>query len=129
MTAAKANEVGRRFPHRDKLPPVVLVFGPDRGLVTEVSDAILALFDDSDDPFAIVKLDAATVTADPARLRAKPRAARTHPTARATGPARTTVRARSTTTDAPRRAAVAGEDRAARARARPAPPERHHRSR
>ena len=62
MTAAKANEVGRRFPHRDKLPPVVLVFGPDRGLVTEVSDAILALFDDSDDPFAIVKLDAATVT-------------------------------------------------------------------
>ncbi|UOM36439.1 DNA polymerase III subunit delta [Acuticoccus sp. I52.16.1] len=68
MTAAKANEVGRRFPHRDKLPPVVLVFGPDRGLVTEVSDAILALFDDSDDPFAIVKLDAATVTADPARL-------------------------------------------------------------
>ncbi|RAI03374.1 DNA polymerase III subunit delta [Acuticoccus sediminis] len=68
MTAAKASEVGRRFTHRDKLPPVILVFGPDRGLVTEVSDAILALFADSDDPFAIVKLDAAAVASDPARL-------------------------------------------------------------
>lgn len=68
MTTAKAAEVGRRFTHRDKLPPVILVFGPDRGLVTEVTDAMLALFADVDDPFAIVKLDAATVASDPARL-------------------------------------------------------------
>ncbi|WP_075220592.1 DNA polymerase III subunit delta [Acuticoccus yangtzensis] len=68
MTAAKAADVARRFTAQDKLPPVILVFGPDRGLVTEVSDHILTLFDGGDDPFAIVKLDAATVAADPARL-------------------------------------------------------------
>nr|WP_255720465.1 DNA polymerase III subunit delta [Acuticoccus kalidii] len=51
------------------MPPVILVFGPDRGLVTEVTETITALFQkDGDDPFAVVKLDAANVTADPARL-------------------------------------------------------------
>ena len=68
MSVMRAAEVGRRFTEAERLPPLVLVFGPDRGLVTEVSDAIVALFDASDDPFAVTKLDAATVAADPARL-------------------------------------------------------------
>lgn len=69
MSAMKAAEVGRRFTDAARLPPVILVFGPDRGLVTEVSDAILALFAEvSDDPFAVVKLDAASVASDPGRL-------------------------------------------------------------
>lgn len=68
MTAIKASEIGRRFTDPDKLPPVILVFGPDRGLVTEVTDAISRLFDGGDDPFAVVRLDAATIAADPARL-------------------------------------------------------------
>ncbi|MEM8853455.1 MAG: DNA polymerase III subunit delta [Pseudomonadota bacterium] len=69
MTALKAYDVQKRFTSADKLPPVILVFGPDRGLVTEVTGTIASLFEaEADDPFAVVKLDAATVTADPARL-------------------------------------------------------------
>lgn len=67
MSSLRASEVARRFRRADDLPPVIVVFGPDRGLVTEVSGAIAALFD-GDDPFAVVKLDAATVVADTGRL-------------------------------------------------------------
>ncbi len=68
MSALKASDVGKRFRAVKDLPPVVVVFGPDRGLVTETSAAIAALFDEADDPFAVVKLDAATVTAEAGRL-------------------------------------------------------------
>lgn len=68
MTALRASDVARRLGDAARLPPIVLVFGPDRGLVTEVSDALTALFPAADDPFAVVKLDAATVAADPGRL-------------------------------------------------------------
>ena len=67
MTALKASDVGRRLPSVDSLPPVIVVFGPDRGLITEISAAIVALFG-TDDPFQVVKLDAQTVTSDPGRL-------------------------------------------------------------
>ncbi|MEO1103033.1 MAG: DNA polymerase III subunit delta [Pseudomonadota bacterium] len=50
------------------MPPVIVVFGPDRGLVSETSGRIAALFDGADDPFAVVKLDAATVTGETGRL-------------------------------------------------------------
>ncbi|MBJ3777824.1 DNA polymerase III subunit delta [Acuticoccus mangrovi] len=69
MTTARPHEIGRRYPEAAKLPPVLLIFGPDRGLVTEVTAAIMQLFEAvGDDPFAVVKLDAATITSDPARL-------------------------------------------------------------
>ena len=68
MTALKASDVGKRFRKADDLPPVIVVFGPDRGLVTETSSAIAALFDGADDPFSVVRLDAATVTAEAGRL-------------------------------------------------------------
>jgi DNA polymerase-3 subunit delta len=67
VTAVRASEAARRFTDAAKLPPVVLVFGPDRGLVTEVTARIAALFPE-EDPFAVVRLDAATVAQDPARL-------------------------------------------------------------
>lgn len=68
MSSLKASEVRRRFRSVDDLPPIIVVFGPDRGLVTETSAAIAALFDGSDDPFSVVKLDAATVTSEAGRL-------------------------------------------------------------
>lgn len=69
MTTVKASEIGRRFTDAGKLPPVVLVFGPDRGLVTEVTGHIVALFgEQAEDPFAVVRLDAASVASDPVRL-------------------------------------------------------------
>ncbi|WP_108662027.1 DNA polymerase III subunit delta [Acuticoccus kandeliae] len=69
MTSLRASDVSRRLNDPATLPPVILVFGPDRGLVTEVTDAISALFQaNQDDPFSVVRLDAATVSSDPARL-------------------------------------------------------------
>lgn len=68
MSALRAADVARRFPRFDALPPVILVFGPDRGLVTETAENLARLAGRADDPFAVVRLDAATVTADPARL-------------------------------------------------------------
>ncbi len=68
MSTLRASEVGRRLTSIDALPPVIVVFGPDRGLVTEVAANIAKLFDASSDPFAVVRLDAATVTGEAGRL-------------------------------------------------------------
>ena len=48
---------------------IVLVYGPDDGLVRERADAlVLAVVDDSTDAFRLAILDAPAVAADPARL-------------------------------------------------------------
>jgi DNA polymerase-3 subunit delta len=67
VSTIRAAEAARRFDATAKLPPLLLVFGPDRGLVREVADGIARLFP-ADDPFAVVRLDGATVADDPARL-------------------------------------------------------------
>ncbi len=49
--------------------PVVLVYGPDAGLVRERGEALLrASVDDPQDPFALVRFEADTVTSEPQRL-------------------------------------------------------------
>lgn len=68
MTSVRAADLSRKLRSAADVPPVVLVFGPDRGLVTETAQTIAAYFDGGGDPFALVRLDAGTVTADPARL-------------------------------------------------------------
>lgn len=68
MASVRAADIGRKFKAFANLPAIVLVFGPDRGLVTETAQRLAALFDEGSDPFALVRLDAAAVTADPARL-------------------------------------------------------------
>lgn len=68
MTALTAATAAKRFRSADTLPPLILVFGPDRGLVTETAAHLAALAGNSDDPFAAVRLDATAVTQDPARL-------------------------------------------------------------
>ena len=53
----------------DPARAVVLVFGPDAGLVSERVDAIMrASVDDPDDPFSLVRLDGDALASDPARL-------------------------------------------------------------
>ena len=53
----------------DPARPVVLVFGPDAGLVSERANALVkASVDDVGDPFALARLEGEDVTADPARL-------------------------------------------------------------
>jgi len=69
MVALKPSEIDpflRRPPER---APVVLVFGPDDGLVAERAATIVkAAAGKADDPFSLVRLDGADVVADPARL-------------------------------------------------------------
>ncbi|SFU98856.1 DNA polymerase III, delta subunit [Methylobacterium sp. 174MFSha1.1] len=70
MTAVKAGEVEgllRRGP--DPRIAVILVYGPDTGLVTERARLLAEkAVDDPSDPFALVKIDGDVLAADPGRL-------------------------------------------------------------
>ena len=69
MTAIKAADVDSFVARPDPARPVVLVFGPDAGLVSERVNALIkASVDDMNDPFSLVRLDAEELAADPARL-------------------------------------------------------------
>ncbi len=69
MTAVKASEVDRFIAHPDAGMPIVLVFGPDAGLVRERVDALVrASVDDPQDPFAFVRLEGEELSANPSRL-------------------------------------------------------------
>jgi DNA polymerase-3 subunit delta len=69
MTAIKASEVDRFIARPDPAQPIVLVFGPDAGLVRERVDALVrAAIDDPNDPFAFVRIEGEELTANPSRL-------------------------------------------------------------
>ena len=69
MVALKAGEIDSFVARPDPVRTVVLVFGPDAGLVSERVDAIVrASVDDLNDPFSLVRLDGDTLASDPARL-------------------------------------------------------------
>ncbi|HMK78622.1 MAG TPA: DNA polymerase III subunit delta [Xanthobacteraceae bacterium] len=69
MVALKTGDIEAFVARPDPSRAVVLVFGPDAGLVSERVDAIVnASVDDPNDPFALVRLDGDVVAADPARL-------------------------------------------------------------
>lgn len=68
MAKLKSNEIdaylARPLAHR-----IILVYGPDRGLVSERARvAAAAAKVPLDDPFSVIKLDASTIQSDPARL-------------------------------------------------------------
>ncbi|GJD88762.1 hypothetical protein BHAOGJBA_2283 [Methylobacterium hispanicum] len=70
MTAVKAHEADaliRRGP--DPRIPVILVYGPDTGLVVERAKRLAESFvTDPNDPFALVKIDGDALAGDPGRL-------------------------------------------------------------
>ena len=70
MTAVKAHEADgliRRGP--DPRLPVILVYGPDTGLVTERAKHLAESFvTDPGDPFALAKIDGDVLAGDPGRL-------------------------------------------------------------
>lgn len=70
MTAVRANDADdliRRGP--DPRIALILVYGPDTGLVTERAKALAESFlPDASDPFALVKIDGDVVASDPGRL-------------------------------------------------------------
>ena len=69
MVALKTADIEKFLARPDPARPVVLVFGPDAGLVSERVNALLkASVDDVNDPFSLVRLEAEELSANPARL-------------------------------------------------------------
>ena len=69
MTAVKPADVDAFVARPDPKRPVVLVFGPDAGLVSErVNTLVKAAVDDVSDPFALARLDGEELAAEPSRL-------------------------------------------------------------
>jgi DNA polymerase III subunit delta len=69
LVALKTSEIESFVARPDSARAVVLVFGPDAGLVSERADALIrASVDDTNDPFSLVRLDGDTLASDPARL-------------------------------------------------------------
>src|ERR1700684_3276322 len=69
MTAVKPAEVDAFVARPDPKRPVVLVFGPDSGLVSERANALIkSAVDDVNDPFALARLDGEDLSAEPSRL-------------------------------------------------------------
>ena len=69
MTALRASDVESFLARPDPARPVVLVFGPDAGLVSERVNALIkGSVDDVNDPFSLVRLEAEELAANPARL-------------------------------------------------------------
>jgi DNA polymerase-3 subunit delta len=69
MVALKTAEIDSFLARPDPARPVVLVFGPDAGLVAERAQAIIrASVDDPHDPFALVRLEGDDLSGDPTRL-------------------------------------------------------------
>jgi DNA polymerase-3 subunit delta len=69
MVALKAADVDAFVSRPDPARPVVLVYGPDAGLVSERVNALIdASVDDRNDPFSLVRLEGEELAADPARL-------------------------------------------------------------
>jgi len=69
MVAVKPQDVDAFVARPDPARPVMLVFGPDAGLVSERVNAIVkASVDNPADPFALARLEAEEISANPSRL-------------------------------------------------------------
>ena len=69
MVAVKPADGDAFVARPDPARPVVLVFGPDAGLVHERVEALIrSAVDDIADPFALVRLEADELSANPQRL-------------------------------------------------------------
>jgi DNA polymerase-3 subunit delta len=69
MVALRGKEIDAFLARPDPRRPIVLLYGPDAGLVRERADALLAsAVDDQNDPFSLVKLDGDELAAEPSRL-------------------------------------------------------------
>lgn len=69
MVAVKSGAVDAFVARPDPAKPIVLVFGPDSGLVSERVNALVkAAVDDPNDPFALARLESDDLAANPARL-------------------------------------------------------------
>src|SRR6202000_282527 len=69
MVALRGKESAPFLARPDPGRPIILLYGPDAGLVRERADALLAsAVDDPNDPFSMVRLDGDELSAEPSRL-------------------------------------------------------------
>ena len=69
MVALRGREIDAFLARPDPGRPIVLLYGPDAGLVRERAEALLAsAVDDPSDPFSLVRLDGDELSAEPSRL-------------------------------------------------------------
>lgn len=69
MVALKPSEIDPFLRRPSERTPLVLVYGPDDGLVAERASLLVkAAAGKADDPFSLVRLDGAEIASDPARL-------------------------------------------------------------
>jgi len=69
MTALKTAEIDRFVARPDPAQPIVLVYGPDAGLVRERVDALVkASVDDPSDPFSFIRIEGDDLSGNPSRL-------------------------------------------------------------
>src|SRR6476620_2031517 len=69
VVALRGKEIVSFLALPDPGRPIILLYGPDAGLVRERAEALLAsAVDDPNDPFSLVKLDGDELSAEPSRL-------------------------------------------------------------
>src|SRR5690242_9450703 len=69
MVALRGKDVDSFLARPDPGRPIILLYGPDAGLVRERAEALLAsAVDDVADPFSLIKLDGDELAAEPSRL-------------------------------------------------------------
>ena len=69
MVALRGKEIDSFLARPDPGRPIILLYGPDAGLVRERAEALLAsAVDDPTDPFSLVRLDGDELSAEPSRL-------------------------------------------------------------
>src|SRR5260221_6841454 len=69
MVALRGKEIDSFLARPDPGRPIILLYGPDAGLVRERAEALLkSAVDDPRDPFSLVRLDRDELAAEPSRL-------------------------------------------------------------
>jgi DNA polymerase-3 subunit delta len=69
MVALRGKDIDAFLARPDPARPIILLYGPDAGLVRERAEALLkSAVDDPNDPFSMVKLDGDELSAEPSRL-------------------------------------------------------------
>lgn len=69
MVALRGREIDAFLAKPDAGRPIILLYGPDSGLVRERADALIAsAVDDPEDPFSLVRIEGDDLAAEPSRL-------------------------------------------------------------
>ena len=69
MVALRGRDIDAFLDKPDPGRPIILLYGPDAGLVRERADALVAsAVDDPTDPFSLVRMDGDELSAEPSRL-------------------------------------------------------------